>query len=186
MAVIILILIIGFFTYSIYSFKKIELNVDGFLTCAQGRCFWTDHIHTLVLINICGTEINLSKFEGPLSEAHTHPEDNVIHWHDKLEINPDTKEFLDPTPLTLSAALQNLDISFSAQQIADKKNGDACPDGTLGNLKMLVNGVSNQDFDKYKWKDKDIIYIIFDSRSLEQVEQDQKNKPINFPRLGEG
>lgn len=171
--------VILFFIYSIYSYKKIELAVDGFLTCAQGRCFWTNHIHTLVLINVCGQTRNLPKFKGPLNAAHTHAEDNVIHWHDKLEVFPDTKEFFDPKPLTLRSAFTNLDISLN-------KDGEKCPDGSIGTLKMFVNGNVETKFDEYKWNDQDIINIIFDSRSLEQVEEDLKNKPINFPRLGEG
>ena len=176
----------GFLLYSVVLVKRTGVTKGGLVTCADGRCFLTMHVHALVRVEVCGQAVALPSFKGPLSGAHTHSEKNVVHWHDKLEIDPETKAPLDPSPLALGVAFENLGIPLSETRLGDKANGDPCPDGLPGTLAVFVNGESLEDAPAYVWSDRDIIDLMFDARTVEEAQQAVRERPRAFPPLGEG
>jgi hypothetical protein len=99
--------------------------------------------------------------KGDLSKQHTHKERNLIHWHDKLPYDRSTSTVLDWNPLKLGVFFEQMEMRFNSTCIGDRCNGDKCPSGNVGTLKMTVNGVDNAEFDQYVWKDQDKISIRF-------------------------
>ena len=178
--------LIGFFTYSILEYKKTGVSERGLITCAEGQCYWTAHIHTWVRINVCGKEISLSKLVGPLSGIHTHTEENILHWHDRLTVDPETRELLPTDILRIGFGLQSLSIPFTTDGILEEKNGDLCPDGKEGTLKFFVNGKPFPPDPSFVWSDHDIIDIIFDGKSGEEAFEYVQTLPKQFPILSNG
>jgi hypothetical protein len=175
------VLVIAFFAYSIREYQKTGAKSEGLVTCAKGQCFWTAHIHTWVRINICGKDKELPEFVGPLSSIHTHAGKNILHWHDKLMIDPETREFRDTRVLTIGFGLETLSIPFMTDGIMEEKNGDLCPDGSIGSLKFFVNGAPLPPNPFYAWKNRDIIDIIFDDRTEAQTRRYVETLPQTFP-----
>lgn len=175
-----------FFTYSILEYKKISVQSKGLITCAEEKCFWTAHIHTLVRVNLCGQEFSLPKLVGPLSGIHTHTEKNILHWHDKLPADPETHALLDTTPLTIGFGLNVMSIPFTVDSLLEEKNGDMCPSGKPGSLKFFVNGTSLPADPSYVWKDRDIIDIIFDEKNEAEALEYVQTLPQKFPSLTSG
>ena len=80
----------AFLAYSVWEYQKTGAGTQGLVTCAEGQCFWSAHMHTLIRIHECSERKHLPKFMGPLSGPHTHAEENIVHWHDKLAVDPQT------------------------------------------------------------------------------------------------
>ncbi|MBI4091231.1 GAP family protein, partial [candidate division WWE3 bacterium] len=170
----VLLAIVGL-SYSIYIVYTSGAAQTGVVVCTSAsECYWSAHIHAEVTINICGEESYRFPVEkGPLNEPHTHEEKNLIHFHERLLIDPQTKEILDPTPLTLDAFFDNMEVAFSESEVLDKKNGDLC-NNQQGTVKMIVNGMPRAEFGDYIWKDGDKIKIIFDERPVEIVAREEQ------------
>jgi hypothetical protein len=171
-----LVALAGFLAYSYIQYRKSDLRNTGIVTCAEGQCYWTAHMHAWIRISACGKRINLPKLMGPLSGPHTHTEENFLHWHDKLPADPATKEVLNDTPLRLGHGLATLGITLP----------DTCTDSADATTKFFVNGKERNDLAEYVWRDRDIIDILIDARSLEEAAQDIQTLPKDFPTLGEG
>jgi len=116
---IILLLFIG---YSYYVFTLTASEEEGITVCAKDECFWAAHIHADLFINICGENIDLGLEKGPLDSVHTHKEKNRLHFHERLTVDPETREVSDYGPLRLESFLNELDLS-----------------GDCGELTMTVN-----------------------------------------------
>ncbi len=186
--------LVGFLIYSVRQYRQSGIAEKGIVTCVDstgspqegGKCFWSAHIHVYLPIEICGQEYPLSKFQGPLAKHHTHGEENIIHWHDRLEFDPVMKQFLDPSSFLLSRTLETLQIPVSETTFLDKKDGDFCPNEKSGTWKTFINGAFMADWRNYEWKDHDIVFFIFDDRMIEEVEAELREKPQVFPKLGDG
>jgi hypothetical protein len=61
----------------------------------------------------------------------------------------------------MSNLFSELKVPISNNGIYDFKNGDSCPNGRIGNLKISVNGQEQKDFLNYILKDGDHISIEF-------------------------
>ena len=169
----ILLAVVGL-AYSIYIVYASGAAQRGVVVCVGNECYWSAHIHAEVAISICGEESYRFPVEkGPLNEPHTHEEKNLIHFHERLLIDPATKEILDPEPLTLGAFFNSMEVAFDETQVLDSANGDPC-NGESGSVKMFVNGKPSADFRDYIWKDGDKIKIIFDERPAEQVAKEEQ------------
>ncbi|MBI1969159.1 hypothetical protein HYS48_00565 [Candidatus Woesearchaeota archaeon] len=147
--------------YSVYYVKITGAEKEGLIVCEGEQCFWAAHIHAEMEVTVCGENIRFEKEEGNLGEAHTHKEEALIHWHDKVPIDPNTKEILDKKPLMLGAFFEQMEYPFDHGCIGEYCNGDACPEGNIGTLQMWVNGIENDEFEQFVWKDGDQIKIIF-------------------------
>ncbi len=175
----------GFFTYSLIKYQESGIAQGGVVTCADGRCFWSAHIHTDIPIQICGEKYTFSKFKGPLADDHTHGDENIIHWHDKVAFDAERKQLSEPTPFALNLIFENLGLPISEESLLNKKDGDTCG-GAAAKWKVFVNGVRHTDWRNYEWKDGDIILFVFDERMAEEVEKELRQNPIIFPPVGEG
>ena len=147
----IIIALAGFLIFSVYSYQSSEQEKEGFFTCSQdGKiCELSQHIHAQVEINVCGEKITLSKEEGELNKTHTHKESSTIHWHEKMQVDPATREPLDPTPLKISSFLQQMNYKFP----------NSCSDNSNPILSVTVNGSEVSEKLDYAWKDGDAIII---------------------------
>ncbi len=174
-AVLIAAIGISYSLYIVYTSGAAERGVTVCVT--PDECYWTAHIHAEVNIGVCGDEsYRFAVEKGPLDGPHTHEEKNLIHFHERLKFDPRTKEILDPAPLTLGAFFDNMEVSFDADRILDKKSGDLC-NGQPGNVKMYVSRNWNRNeigdpagnFRDYVWRDGDVITIVFDEKPAPQV-----------------
>lgn len=171
--------------YSLY--KVIAKGSVAVVTCpTESSCLITAHWHVYVPTEICGEYFRFSTEVGSLQGPHTHEEKNVIHWHNKLPYDKTRKTILDTAPLTVGAFFDALSIPLTPTSIGTKTNGDLCPDGKPGTVKMLVNGKSNAEFRSHLWHDREVIHLFFDSRTAEEIERVLQLKPVKFPALGRG
>jgi len=172
-----------------YSLRVALQTGPWIITCpTEGTCFATAHIHAYVPIWLCGEDYRLPIEVGRLDGPHTHEEKNIIHWHDKLPYDAVNQKLMETAPLTLGVFFDAMQIHFDQDGIADKRNGDACPDGTTGTLKVFVNGVLPElaSMRDWIWRDKEVISIFFDGRTVAEILEALKNNPVAFPKLGRG
>ena len=148
---LLIIALAGFLIFSVYSYQNSEQEKEGFFTCSQdGKvCELSQHIHSQIEVNVCGEKITFPKQKGRLNKAHTHKERNKIHWHEKMQVDPATREPLDPTPLKISSFLQQMNYEFP----------NKCSDNSNPILSVTVNGsIVDKKLD-YTWKEGDAIII---------------------------
>lgn len=180
-----LVILIGFLAYSIKEYRQSGIAEQGVITCSKGKCTWSAHIHVFVPIQICGKDYPLTKFKGLLADVHAHGEENVIHWHNKLLYDPENKAFLEPSPFVLRTTLEKQGILPEADKFLGKKDGDLC-DGKKSAWKVFINSKHLSDWLNYEWKDRDIVFFVFDERTAEEIEKELRQNPIKFPSIGEG
>ena len=188
-----LLVLVGFLAYSLIKYQRSGIAQDGVVTCANGQCFWSAHIHINIPIQICGEKYVLSKFKGALADDHTHGDENVIHWHDKIAFDAEKRQFSEPTPFALNLIFKTLELPIMEESLLNKKDGDRCRglvDSTsslqAATWKVFVNGVLHPDWRNYEWRDNDIVLFVFDERTVEEVEKELRQNPIKFPPVGEG
>ena len=179
-----LLAIASFFAYSIVQYRKSGIEQKGVVTCLNEECFWSAHIHLNVPIEICGNKYILPKFKGPLRDLHSHGDENIVHWHDKLLYDSINKIFLAPSPFILKDTLENQGTKLDADKIFGYGNGDLC-DGKKSFWKVFINGNESPDWRNYEWKDRDIILFIFDERGVEEIKEELRQKPMQFPDVAE-
>lgn len=177
--------LVGFLAYSFIEYQRSGIAQDGVVTCANGQCFWSAHIHINIPIQICGDKYTLSKFKGSLADHHTHGDENIIHWHDKITFDAEKKQFSEPTPFALNLIFKTLELPITDESLLGKKDGDRCR-GSTATWKVFVNGVPRPDWRSYEWRDHDIVFFVFDERTAEEVEKELRQNPIKFPPVGEG
>ncbi len=183
--VLVALAVVGFLAYSLIEYRRSGIAQDGVITCANGQCFWSAHIHVDIPIQICGEKYVLPKFKGSLADHHTHGDENIIHWHDKIAFDAEKKQFLGPTPFALNLIFKTLELSITDERLLGKKDGDLCS-GLASTWKVFVNGAFFADWRSYEWKDRDIVLFVFDARTAGEVEKELRQNPIKFPPLGEG
>ena len=128
---------------------------------AEQKCHFTMHWHLHADINVCD-EAKIFPYEtGDLQKLHTHVETNKVHWHGLLPVEPVTRAVTDYSQMKMSNLLSELKVPISNNGIYDFKNGDSCPNGRIGNLKVSVNGQEQKDFLNYILKHGDHISIDF-------------------------
>lgn len=132
-AVIILIVFGGYY-FIIKPIKEFRPYTNGLV-----------HWHANFEVSICGVKQDFTHgydFEHdaigtPL--LHTH-NDNTIHIEGRVPKKED---------IAIGHFFDNIRVSFSSTKIMDKKNGDLCPDGKPGTVKMYVNEQQNNEFRDY-------------------------------------
>ncbi len=185
--VVIIVLVVAVLGYSLYSTLQTGAAEKGVVTCVSpDNCYWTAHFHTFFPVSICGEEYRLPNEVGSLQKGHTHEEKNIAHWHDRLPYDNVNKKIVDTSDLKAGSFFDQLNIPFSQTKIDGKTNGDTCPNGTVGTWKMIVNGKASDAFREYEMHDKDVVWLVFDSRSPGELESAWKANPILFPTLGQG
>lgn len=118
------------------------------------------HWHARYSMAICGQQH--PQFPPAPGNVHTHG-DGVIHLHPTTPAeagrNANLKRFF------LSAG-----VVFSRDRIVfpdgkTYRNGDRCPDGTVGEVRLLVNGKPSTVFERYLPQDGDTVVVEFDGRA---------------------
>lgn len=155
------IIILAYIGYSVYYYLSTAEKVEEYEVCGPGKCIKTFHVHADIKFDLCGNNINLQLEKGPLEGPHTHKERNMIHFHERLPYDLATGKLLEVAPLRLGAFMNAMDMRFNERCIAEYCNGDLCPDGKAGTVRMFVNKQPNTEFDQYVWNDKDEILITF-------------------------
>lgn len=144
--------ILGFLAYSAYSFKNSTYEQEGFITCdTQGAyCEESKHIHADVEVSLCGEEIQFPKEKGHTDKQHTHKERNKIHWHARIPVDPQTRDYVDPEPRRLVRFLEQMELPIPA----------SCPTNASPTTTVSVNGEHNEEGLDYVWQDGDVIHVI--------------------------
>lgn len=128
----------------------------------EQQCWFTTHIHVYPTVRVFGKERPLPFEKGDLSKHHTHSQENKIHWHKLVEVDPVTKG-VPEEEFKLGKVFDDMGIYFTQDGVFDHRVGEINPQtGQPAELKMLVNGEPNDQFREYGWKDKDRIDIIFE------------------------
>lgn len=105
-------------------------------TYTYGQVHW----HADISLMVCGKTIPLPK---PVAGTNVHGEPFIgtpfMHLHNEPQIHIEgtVKEASD---ITLGRFMDGIGLTFTDTKFLDKKNGDACQDGSLGKVKLLVNG----------------------------------------------
>jgi len=116
-----------------------------------------DHWHAIYDVVLCGQR--LPDFpQSPNIGIHTHG-DGIIHTHpsqpDQTGRNANLGRFFS----SLGAGFRQGFLRLpDGQQF---KDGDACPDGKAGVLKLFVNGLENAEFERYVPQAGDLIRVEF-------------------------
>lgn len=115
-----------------------------------------DHWHARYLVVICGKPVPDMPFT--LGGIHTQG-DGVIHIEPKTAADAGRNA-------SLQRFFASAGVTFARDRIAFPngmvfRNGDRCPDGTVGTVHLLVNGRPNRSFERYVPLDGDIIVVQF-------------------------
>ena len=119
-----------------------------------------DHWHAYPTVTVCGEKKELPyPLQGIMGAhtLHTHaPPENYAHI-EQATSNPDD--------IKLGKYFDFLNVKFSAESISwgsvNVKNGDKCPDGKEGKLKVSVNGKERADPRNLVLQDQQKIDIVF-------------------------
>ena len=118
-------------------YQTININITSW---SKGPVHW----HADVDIEICGEPYFLPTIEGFRNQVGA----ELVHTHEDMRIHVEGP-VMEPEEASLGNFFDMQGIPFSATEIADKKNGDICPDGKPSKVRMFVNGKENAEFDKY-------------------------------------
>ncbi len=118
----------------------------------QGAVHW----HADLKIFTCGEFRDLSN----LGSGSTHVGTPVLHTHgdNKIHVEGQVDQ---PEDISLASYFDAINKEFSNNTILDKTNGDECPDGEPGEVKLFVNGERNYEYDNYVVQNGDSIKITF-------------------------
>ncbi|MBI4146033.1 hypothetical protein HY489_01705 [Candidatus Woesearchaeota archaeon] len=155
------ILAAAYIAYSVWYYLSTAEKVEEFEVCYVDKCIKTFHAHADITIDLCGKKMSLPLEHGPLEGPHTHKERNLMHFHERLPYEPTTGKLLEDRPLRLETFMKEFKIPFNETCIANYCNGNACPDGKEGVVRMMVNQDQTFAYQKYVWKDGDEIIITF-------------------------
>lgn len=192
--VLVVVVIAAGLGYTAYQYLLSGAGEGGIVVCNPqnpSECLWQAHMHALIIPSVCGDELRLPVEAGRLSKSHTHEEVNLLHWHDQLPYDPAKGEIIDKTSLMLGNSLGEIGVEFNSTCFFGKCNGDLCADGTQGMVKMFVKEKGgewkeNTQFRDYVWKDGDMVYISFDSRTSGEILQFLQATRFTFPFSGAG
>lgn len=80
-----------FISYSIEQYNA-EDGAEGIFVCNETECFRTVHIHADIEFDLCWKKVVLPRETWPLDGLHTHKEKNYLHFHDRLDLDPETHQ----------------------------------------------------------------------------------------------
>jgi hypothetical protein len=147
--------LVSFMGYSVFNLtvSPITGNVasDNTGIIPSGDVHW----HATPRIFLCGEE---KKIYAPVTG---HAGTSLLHTHSDRRIHV---EGVIPSSehITIGRFFDNIFVKFSETEIMNYKNGDVCPDGNPGYVKMFVNEAENNEFRNYVVRDGDVIEIRFE------------------------
>lgn len=150
---LVVVTILGYLIYSVIVFQQSEQEKEGFFACNEDGtvCELSQHIHADIDMTVCGEHIIFEKEKGRTDELHTHKETNLMHWHARLQVDPTTREPLDPTRRQVQAFLGQMEYTFP----------ESCPNNPNPSLSVFVNDEPSEIGLDYVWKDGDTITVIY-------------------------
>lgn len=115
-----------------------------------------DHWHARYRVVICDQEY--PRFPPTPGGVHTHG-DGVIHIHPQSRDESGWNA-------NLGRFFGSAGVEFSQDRIAfpdgkTYRNGDRCPNGQAGTVRLSVNGTAHEDFERYVPQDGDTIVVEF-------------------------
>ncbi len=117
-----------------------------------------DHWHARYLVVICGMPVP----DLPLTIGAGHTQgDGVINIEPKMAADAGTEANLGRFFASARMRFAHDQIAFPNGQVF--RNGDRCPDGTTGTVRLLVNGRPHRALERYVPLDGDIIVVQFGS-----------------------
>ena len=143
----------GIYSYNVY--KNSEIETSGVVVCNEaGVCEKSMHIHAEIDITVCGKKFDLPKDIGNLADTHTHKEDNLLHWHDKVRIDKDG----DTTGGEEDRKVSSVIDLYLKDQLPGKCSGSV----KSGIFNLTVNNTTVEDVNNYVWKDGDKLKLTFE------------------------
>lgn len=116
-----------------------------------------DHWHAALQVTVCGETLEpIDTFPGGV---HTH-DDGFIHLHPQQPFEENEGATL-AMFFEYGGGLLTSDTLRMPNAAETYRNGDTCPDGGEGVLRVTVNGFPHSDFPDYIPRDGDIIEINF-------------------------
>jgi hypothetical protein len=144
----IIIVIFLFIGYGVYY----EFNKDYGPKFQYGKVHW----HAKIKLETCGEYHSISG----IGSENNHVGNDILHTHgDNLYHLEGSPTFI--SEITLGEFFEVIHVPVSDDRMYDYKNGQACPNGTIGYVKMTVNDISVANITGYVPKDQDNITIIF-------------------------
>lgn len=119
------------------------------------------HWHASVELDICGLPIELPCSVRALAHGETACGTGFLHHHrdDLIHIEGQVNRKED---IQLGKFFQAIGSKFTKTELLDRENGERCPEGGTGTVKLYVNGQPNEQLDEYVPKDKDRLRFVFD------------------------
>lgn len=117
-----------------------------------------DHWHARYLVVICGKPMP----DMPVTAGGIHTRgDGVIYVEPTTTADAGRNANLGRFFTSAGVRFARDQITFPTGQVY--RNGDRCPDGTVGNVRLLVNGQPNRTYERYVPSDGDTIVVQFGS-----------------------
>lgn len=120
-----------------------------------------NHWHARYGVIICGT--SRPRLHATPGGVHTHG-DGVIHVHPGTAAEAGGNANLGQFFRTAGSRFFPSSFTASSIQLPGDRpyaNGDPCPDGRLGTLRLFVNGPAEPSMDRYVIQDGDVIRMEF-------------------------
>ena len=147
-----IIAVIYLMKFSIDQYKE-KAGAIGIVICNEQECIKTLHIHSNIEFNFCGKTLTLPRETGPLDGLHTHKEKNRLHFHNKVQLDPDSKVQLFDKRLSIQEVIETFEL--------EKESGALC-EGVVEknqNPTVTVNGIEKTL--EYNWRDGDEIELTY-------------------------
>lgn len=142
----------------------VVLLIWGIFSLAGKRSFSGGqiHWHADLKLTVCGEDVPLPQ---PTASATVHGEPFVgtpfMHLHRGPQIHIEgvvsTKE-----EIMIGKFMEVIERHFTDTEFLDKKNGDTCPDGQPGRVKLLINGQESNELTRHVIRDGERIEIRFE------------------------
>lgn len=115
------------------------------------RCEQSQSMLATLTVQVCGESIVFYD-DAVEKESLLSPSDkNILHWNAVVQVDPDTRQPIDYTPLYISAFFDKKEYSFP----------ESCPDNPLPTLTVRINGFEMETGLETPWHDGDTIDIVY-------------------------
>ena len=143
----------GFLWYSVSTYQSSDEEQTGFLVCNKENtvCENSQHIHADIDVQVCGEEVEFGKEKGRTDKQHTHKEENKIHWHARMKVDPVTHKPLDPTVIALASFFEQMEYTFPT----------SCPTNPSPKMSVTINEKPAPDGLNSFWVDGDKIKVVY-------------------------
>ena len=142
------------------------LVIWGIFSLAGKRSFSGGqiHWHADLQVSVCGEQVPLPQPTAALATVHGEPFVGTpfMHLHSGPQIHIEGVVST-PDEIVIGKFMEVIGMHFTDTELLQKKNGDACPDGQPGRVKVLVNGQETNELTKHLIRDGQRIEIRFES-----------------------